>query len=127
MDTLSVLSYNVSSNGCLAGLKFLLDLYRPSLVFLQEITLTTPQLNTRIGALYQGQSNIDPSDTKRPGTACLWRADMQVTVNNLISCRIQSLQFNNFRFINVYAQSGSQGQRSRKNLFGVDLLNIIAT
>ena len=122
----TILSYNVGCSGQLAGLKQLLDMHQPSLVFLQEISLSTEQLNAYLGLFYEGLSNVDINDQRKPATACVWLKSLDVVVSSIVLCRIQSLDYDNIKFINVYAPSGTQGQRARRRLFSQDLLTLIA-
>ena len=126
-NILSILSYNVGSSGTLAGLKQLLEMHKPDLVFLQEVTISTEQLKTHLGWKYDGISNIDQYDQKKPGTACIWLSSLQVVVNNILSCRLQTLNYADVKYINVYAPSGTQKQRARRELFGGGLLNEIVS
>ena len=86
-----ILSYNVASNKLLSGLLQLMDIFNPHLIFIQEITLSTCHLNSIVGPFYEGICNIDGEDSRKPGNACIWLKGMQVRVNNIIPCRLQTL------------------------------------
>ena len=72
MISRTFLSYNVASSSTLSGLNLLLSLFNPTMVFLQEITLTTEQLLAIVGGGYNGVSNVDPLEPRKPGTAVVW-------------------------------------------------------
>ena len=67
------LSYNVASNSNLSGLSMLISLFNPTLIFLQEICLTSEKILAKIQGNYAAQSNLDEIDLKKPGTAIVWR------------------------------------------------------
>ena len=117
MKLLKYLSYNVGSNSNLAGLHHLLSTYKPLFVFLQEVTITTNQLNALLNKFYVGECNIDDTDPRKPGTAIIWFKSLPVTIFKLVERRIQGLKVNNLVFLNVYGAPGTQGQRDRKLLF----------
>ena len=126
-NKLIFLSYNVGCSKSLAGLNQLLDMYKPSFVFLQEILMNSANLTSLLGHSYKGISNIDTLDLNKPGTACIWRSHLNVEVSNIVSCRAQILKFNDLAFINIYAPSGTQNQRARRQLFGDYLLNELSS
>ena len=97
------LSYNVASSSTLSGLHLLLNLFKPSIVFLQEITLTTDQLLAVVGSTFNGMSNVDPSDPRRPGNVVLWKSEMNdIVVQNVVPLRLQLLTSTSLGiFINV--------------------------
>ena len=122
-----IFSYNVGGNSQLAGLKVLLDSYQPDIILIQEVTIDNVKLNALLGRDYRGESNIDVNNTRKPGTAVVWRSNLQVIVTNVVNCRVQTARLGDLHFVNVYAPSGTQGTRARKTMFGVDLLNIVAS
>ena len=67
------------------------------------------QLNTIVGNAYEGECNVDPENTKKPGFACLWRKGIQAEVSNIVSCRIQCVKVLGEQFFNVYGNPGTQG------------------
>ena len=76
---------------------------------------------------YRGVSNVDHLGATKPGTATLWRTDVEgVVVSNLIPRRLQYITTGNDGiFINLYPPSGSQGERERRVLLGQDLMPLI--
>ena len=107
---ITVLSYNVGSNSTLCGIQQLLEWYKLTIVFVQEICISTDQFNILLGKHYRGMCNIDPSNSRKPGTAIAWLSNLEVDVQNVVQCRIQTINLFNRSFINVYAPSGTQGQ-----------------
>ena len=79
-----IITYNVHGSSNLANLSLILEIYRPSLVKLQEVKLSTEQIKCfgrKLG--YTGSSNIDEMDPTKPGTALLWHTS--VPVNQVVS------------------------------------------
>ena len=122
---ITFLTYNVASSHHLSGVNQLIANFAPLFLFLQEVTINTTQINAIIDRNYKGECNLDPNDPRKPGTAVVWRSDIQVEVVNLITCRIQCLRVWGECFLNVYGFPGTQGQRARKILFGEELLNFL--
>ena len=87
------------------------------------MTLPTAQLLAAVDNLnYKCESNIDVLNPSHPGTAAVWRSDLEVSqVNNLETCRLQSINIVNQTFFNVYAPSGSGNRRERNLLFSRDM------
>ena len=105
------LSYNVGSSSNLAGLNQLITLYDPLIVFIQEVTITTEQLLTQVNSNFSGLSNIDENEPGKPGTAVLWRKELEVVVTNIVTLRLQLVKSANYgNFVNIYAPTGSQGE-----------------
>ena len=76
---------------------------------------------------YQGVSNVDPQGGNKPGTATLWKTGIEgVVVNNIVPRGMQFITTgNDVTFINVYAPSGSQGERERRELLSQDLFTLV--
>ena len=117
MTSTRFLSYNIGSSSSLSGLLQLLNEFTPIVAFIQEISITTDQLNTLLVSHYIGQCNNESCQPCKPGTAFVWLRSLEVSVTNLVPNRIQTLSLGNYNFINIYAPSGTQGQRARKQLF----------
>ena len=124
---LTIISYNVASSSHLSGLNQLISIHQPIFAFLQEVTLDTNSLNSILPSLYKGESNLDPDCPNKPGTAIIWLRDQNVTVFNLITCRVQILETDNAHFVNVYGHPGTQGPRDRRLLFKNELLPYLAS
>ena len=101
MGPFNILSYNVASSSNLAGLTQLLNIFKPKVVFLQEVCLDTQSLLSIIGNVYTGQSNLDPNDINKPGTAILWSNEFKGYVFNLVPCRIQGFKIEGLHFLNI--------------------------
>ena len=126
--TILCISYNVASSSNLAGLNILTSLFNPTLIFLQEICLTTEQILARIQGYYDALSNLDEHDSRKPGTAIIWRKEINAQVRNVVPLRLQLLESNMVgNFVNVYAQTGTQGEKQRNSLFSRDLFSLINT
>ena len=118
------LSYNVKSEHELANLGLLVQILRPKYIFIQEITLSTDQLEAKIPG-YKGAVNLDPADRRKPGTAVLWRQDLLVRVVAIVPCRMQHVATQDGSFINIYPQSGTKHEKSRRELFNNNLFPIL--
>ena len=120
------LSYNVASSTSLSGVSQLIDQLNPIFVFLQEVTISTEQLSTQFGNNYSGICNIDPNYERKPGTAILWKKEVEVEITNVTPGRLQVLRSKVYGdFVNVYAPTGCQGERMRRILFTQDLFDLI--
>ena len=126
--TSTFLSYNIASSSSLSGISQLINTFEPLIIFLQEVTINTEQLLAQVNGSFNGLSNIDPEDARKPGTAVLWNKELGVTVENLVPLRAQLITCLEFgSFVNIYAPTGSQGEKGRRNLFLNDLLPLIAS
>ena len=122
------ISYNVANSSSLSGLNQLLYIFKPVLIFIQETTLSTEQLLSQINGDYQGLSNINPNDSRKPGNAVLWKTGLEVVVNNVVPLRLQSISCKEYGyFMNIYAPTGSQGLRGSRNLFRNDIFPILSS
>ena len=110
-----VLSLNIGSSTTLAGLLSIISLDKPQLVMLQEVTLTSEQLNVQVAKFgYKAVTNTDMNNPTALGTGFVWQTHLPVSgVYSVIECRGQSLQLGPYNFINVYAPSGSQNKNLR--------------
>ena len=118
-----VLSLNIGSSTTLAGLLSIISLDKPQLVMLQEVTLTSEQLNVQVAKFgYKAVTNTDMNNPTALGTGFVWQTHLPVSgVYSVIECRGQSLQLGPYNFINVYAPSGSQNKNLRREFFGQEL------
>ena len=85
------LSYNIAGSSNLAGLRQLILMFKPIIIFLQEVTLTSEQLIAVVGNDYSAISNIDNEESCKPGTATLWKSQIEAVVVNIVPLRIQLL------------------------------------
>ena len=84
MTACKILSYNVGSSSSLSGLLQLLQEYKPLIVMLQEVVISTEQLNFLLGNLYIGECNNDVESQNKPGTAFVWSKHLEIEVVNLV-------------------------------------------
>ena len=99
----------------------------PDLLFLQEINISTDNVNNCVNKLgYSAECNIDTLHPTLPGTAILWKSNLEVSeVNQLIERRAQSVKCAGEIFINVYAPSGSGNRRERWEFFNEMFTHIL--
>ena len=122
------LSYNVAASTDLGQVSQLVAMFKPTFIFLQEVTLDSDSLVAVPGLYgYRGVSNVDHLGATKPGTATLWRTDVEgVVVSNLVPRRVQYITTGNDGiFINLYLPSGSQGERERRVLLTQDLMPML--
>ena len=121
-------SYNVAASLDLVRVSQLVTLFKPTLIFLQKVTLDSDSL-VKVPGLhtYQRVSNVDLLGGNKPGVATLWRKDVKgFVVSNLVPRRSQYITIGNEGiFINLYPPSGSQGERECRVLLGQDLLPLV--
>ena len=119
----SLISQNVASSQRIERITDILKRRKPDILFLQEVTLTTVQIQAAVESLnYNCESNIDVENKYTPGTAILWSASLPVPeVTSLVTCQLQTLKVGSQTFFNVYAQSGSENRRDRAHLFTRDM------
>ena len=125
-----IISNNVGCSNNLSGLNQIISLFNPIFIFLQEVTISTEQLLSQLNSNYLGMCNIDTTDgeTRKPGTAILWMREIEAVVIDIVPQRLQLLKSTLFgTFVNIYAPTGSQGERARNLLFSHELLNLVQT
>ena len=122
-----ILTLNVGNSSTLGGLLSILRIENPHIVMLQEVTLSSEQLNlivTRFG--YKAETNVDIANPAALGTGFVWKTNLPVSeVYNVVECRSQVLKLGNYNFANIYAPSGSQNRQSRRTFFGEDIFRIV--
>ena len=118
-----MVSRNIASSQRLERIIDCLKSERPDLLLLQEITLTTAQLQATVEQLqYKCECNVDPVNPSAPGTAAVWRHGLPVTqVTSLVTCQLQVVTIGIQAFYNVYAPSGSENRLYRSNLFSQEM------
>ena len=106
----------------------LLKHFKPLVLCLQEVKISTKELNTIVNRLnYKGQCNIDPEFPNQCGTAIVWRSDLCVSGDTrvIVSRRVQSLTLGTAAtskeeqctVINVYAPTGTAGKKEWEDIF----------
>ena len=121
--TFKLVSRNIASSQRLERIVDCLKSEKPDLLLLQEVTLTTAQLQATVKQLqYNCEANIDPDNPSTPGTAIVWRLDLPVTqVISLVTCQLQSVTIGRQSVYNIYAPSGSENRRERTHLFNREI------
>ena len=112
MAILKVLSLNIGNATALAGLLAVLRLEKPQIIMLQEVTLSSDQLSTKVAKFgYKAETNIDVTNPTALGTGFLWQSQLPVSdVYSVVECRGQALKIGQYTFINLYVPSGSQNR-----------------
>ena len=116
---IKILSLNVASRNDLAGLLQIIDIEKPELCFLQEVTINTEELKAMIQVKgFTGEANIDETNNKKPGTAVIWKLGLRVSeVFSVVQNRGQSLKFGGKSFLNIYAPSGGGVKKQERREF----------
>ena len=119
-SSINILSLNIGMSSSLAGLTSLIPAHNLDIIFLQEIRLTSEQINNFLDRLgFQAEVNIDQDHPSSPGTAIAWKKSLPVTdVNPLVLCRVQVATLGSCMLLNTYAPSGSEKKHERNVLFG---------
>ena len=127
-QNIKIMTYNVHGSNSLGNLYLILEVYKPTLVFLQEVKITTEQLisfGRRKG--YTGATNIDEMDTSKPGTGMLWHTSLPVTqVVAIYPCRVQVAMMGVYPLINCYVPAGSHRSAERRHFFTELLFGLLA-
>ena len=123
-----IITYNVHGSMNLGNLYIILEVYKPSLVLLQEVKISTDQLvafGRRLG--YTGATNIDELDKNKPGTGLLWHNSLPVTqVIPLYPCRIQVAMVGAYPIMNCYVPAGSHRAAERRHFFVEQMFGLLA-
>ena len=113
LRSINILSLNVGMSHSLAGLSALISSECLDLIFLQEISLSSSQIENMLPG-FKAVANIDPENSSTPGTALVWRNILQVEqVYSFSSCRIQTATLGSYKLINIYAPSGTNKRAER--------------
>ena len=116
MDNYKIISYNVQRSPTLSGLLLIIEQEKPDIVLLQELKMTSEQLQTYLQAKgFWGKSNIDESDLDKPGTGIIWKFGVPIEdVSSLEPCRLQRACLGTVALFNVYAPSGNNQAQARR-------------
>ena len=123
-----ILSYNVMSNPQLSGLLNILDLEKPDIVLVQELTLNTEDLKTFLSSKrgYSGASNTDETDIRKPGTGIIWHDSVPISrVTALESRRLQYAYIGPYPIVNVYLPAGTDNVLGRREFFREQLFRVM--
>ena len=106
-DHIKFLSLNVGMSATLAGLSTLIVAQELDIIFLQEVRLTSEQINLFVNRLgFQASVNIDSEQPTKPGTAIVWKESLPVTdVFTVVLCRAQVALLGPYMLLNLYAPS----------------------
>ena len=123
---LNFLSLNVGMSSTLAGLSSLITANKLDLIFLQEVQLSSEQINLLLGKLgFQAAVNIDSENPSRPGTAIIWKKSLPVSnISTLVLCRAQLATLGKYMLLNIYSPSGTDKKHERNVFFGQDISNL---
>ena len=115
-----VTTLNIGGSTTIAGLLSILRLEKPQIVMLQEVVLTSEQLNVQVAKYgYSAVTNIDVTSPSTLGTGAVWQSHLPVgDVYSVIECRAQALNIGQYTSINIFAPSGSQNRNARREFFG---------
>ena len=113
MHNLKILSLNVGMSDSLAGLTTLIKSGPVDIVLLQEVRISTSQLNNLLANVnFKGEVNIDTDSLSKPGTAVAWRSTLLVeNVFSVVKCRLQVLKIGSCVIMNIYAPSGTEKRK----------------
>ena len=122
MDSIiNFFSLNVGMSNTLAGLSAIIKAENLDIIFLQEVRLTSEQLEHLLRG-FKAAVNVDPSQPSKPGTAIVWRETLPVIdVCPLVLCRAQMATLGPYKLVNVYAPSGSDKKHERNVFFGQEI------
>ena len=121
---LKILSLNVGMSHSLAGLPALISSENLDLVFLQEVNLSSSQIEDQLPG-FKADSNISDNHLV-PGTAIVWKNTLPVqSVYSVVSCRIQVASLGSYKLINIYGPSGSSRRAERAIFYGQKLFQAL--
>ena len=127
-NIIKIITYNVHGGFSLGNLYIILEVYKPGLVLLQEVKLSSEQLaafGRRLG--YTGASNIDELEPSKPGTGILWHTSLPVSqVVPLYPCRIQLCMLGAYPVMNCYVPAGSHRAAERRHFFVEQMFGLLA-
>ena len=76
---LKIISQNIASSRKVEKISDIIKRSSPDLLLMQEVTLSTAQLKEAVQDLqYDCEANIDPENPTFPGTAVVWRVDLDL-------------------------------------------------
>ena len=116
LQSFNIFSLNVGMSHSLAGLHKIISSENLDLIFLQEVSLTSNQIENQLPG-FKAAVNVDTDDHLVPGTAIIWRNTLPVEqICSFVPCRIQTASLGPYRLINIYGPSGS-GNRAERAIF----------
>ena len=121
------MSLNIGGNCTVFGGLFdALKVYKPHLVFLQELILSQETFSPLVARFGFDVAVSKEQDVKN-GIAILWRRELPVgPVCNIELGRIQTIQVMGQTFVNIYGPSGNIVGFARRKLFGETLVGCLS-
>ena len=119
----NIFSLNIGMNDNLAGLVNYIRSENLDIIFLQEVRISTDQLQSKVEHFgYSAEANVNEDDPFKPGTAIVWKSSIPIlNFSNLVQCRCQVTFLGRHILLNVYAHSGSEKKQERGDLFAKDI------
>ena len=117
------LSLNVGSRSDLGGLVAILGDHKPDIVFLQEVKISSEEIDCRLEHLgFKSNVNNNAEDSTKPGVAIVWRTSIQITnIFDVVAGRAQIALLDGYALMNIYAPSGSNAKYERNSFFGQEI------
>ena len=127
MAALKIITLNTGNSLVLGGLLSIIRLENPDIVLLQEITVTTGQLQLFVAKFgYSAEANTDLLDITRLGTGIIWKSELPISeITSVVDCRAQLAKLGPYHLLNLYAPSGSNNRTARRDFFGQDIFRLI--
>ena len=125
MAALKIITLNTGNSLVLGGLLSIIRIENPDIVLLQEITVTTGQLQLFVAKFgYNAEANTDILDITRLGTGIIWKSEIPVSeVTSVVECKAQLAKLGPYHLLNVYAPSGGNNKSARRDFFGQDIFH----
>ena len=103
-----------------SGILNVLKCHKPDIWLMQEVNVSTEELQSLIQSLnYSASCNILSENENSRGTAFVWKNTLNMkNIFTVEECRVQTAQLDSLNLINVYAPSGSDNKFARRELFG---------
>ena len=116
MAAIRIMSINTGNTLVLGGLLSIIRIQNPDIVFLQELTVTSGQLKLFVAKYgYSAEANTDLLDITSLGTGIIWKSELPVTdITSIVHCRAHMATLGPYRFINIYAPSGSNKNKKEE-------------
>ena len=125
MASYNIFSLNIGMSSSLAGLSSLVESENIDIVFMQEVRLSSEQIEQTLHG-FKAAVNIDPNNLTKPGIALAWRESVPLTdVVSFDLCRLQVASLGSLKLVNLYAPSGTNNRYARTTFFSQELFNIL--
>ena len=122
-----MMTLNTGNTRLLGGLLAIIRIEDPDIVLLQEITVTSGQLQLYVAKHgYSAEANTDLLDVTSLGTGMIWKSHLPVkNVTSVVQCRLQLASLGPYSLLNIYAPSGSNHRQERRDFFGQEVFNLV--